>query len=69
MVLHCAFELAIKIVYLFLHAAHQEHLHITASVATVSLLGHIFISALLGLEDKTPYMICSYSVQEQHVKL
>ena len=44
----CVFELAIKVVYLLLHAAHQ-HLHITASVASVSLLGHIFISALLSL--------------------
>ncbi len=50
----CVFELAIKVVNLLLHAAHQQHLHITASVASVTLLSHIFISALLSLEDKTP---------------
>ena len=45
----CVFELAIKIVYLFLQAAHQQHLHITALVASVTLLGHILFSALLSL--------------------
>ena len=45
----CVFELAIKVIYLFLHAAHKQYLHITASVASVGLLCHILFSALLSL--------------------